>query len=310
MRIARSWTRGLGIAAVAALAWSVGGVGSAGASGEVTEIGWWTRNPLSSAPEGGFAVGSAPDGVTAVAALRIDVGGGVESLVVDVQPASDGIALGSLEVCVAPDTWAAATGGTLADAPTTVCEGDSVPFARAGASWRADVSSLVQSATNSVSLAVVPIAGSGTVPFEVTFEPPTARATSVTAAAPTDSPSPSPSPSPAPAPSPVPSGSPTISPSPSATPISPGGISSAPRVTVPPVSAEQPAAPADDPTATAVDDEASSTIELANSGLLDDVASSQPRWGEALILVLIGFGVGAGVYGVSRFSARRAMATA
>lgn len=306
MRIAGTWKRALGIAAVGAVAWSVGGVGSAGAAGEITEIGWWTRSPLSSAPDGGFAVGAAPDGATAVAALRVDVGGGVETLVLEVEPASDAVALGSLEVCTAPDTWVAASAGALDDAPTTVCEGASVPFARAGTGtgWRADVSSLVQSASGDVSLAVVPIAGSGTVPFEVTFGPPAATATGATAAP--SPPTPSPTPPPSPTPSPTPSGSPSISPAPSLSPISAGSGASSPVVTVPPASPAAPAAPA----APADDDGAASTIELANAGLLDDVTSSKPRWGEALILVLIGFGVGAGVYAVSRMSAGRGAAAA
>lgn len=306
MRIAGTWKRALGIVAVGAVAWSVGGMGSAGAAGEITDIGWWTRSPLSSAPEGGFAVGAAPDGATAVAALRVDVGGGVETLLLEVEPASDAVALGSLEVCVAPDTWAAASAGALDDAPTTVCEGASVPFARAGTGtgWRADVSSLVQSATGDVSLAVVPIAGSGTVPYEVTFGPPAATATGATAAPSTPTPSPSPSPSPAP------SGSPSVSPAPSPSPISAGSGASRPVVTVPPASSAVPAAPPAAPDAPEVDDGAASTIELANAGILDDVTSSTPRWGEALILVLIGFGVGAGVYGVSRLSAGRAAAAA
>lgn len=306
MRIAGTGKRALGVAAVVGLAWSVGAVGSAGASGDITELGWWTRNPLSSAPEGGFAVGAAPDGVTAVAAMRIDLGGGVETLVVDVQPASDGVALGSLEVCLAPDTWSAAAPGALADAPTTACGGDSVPFAAAGDSWRADVSSLVQSASGSISLAVVPIAGSGTVPFEVTFEPPTARATGATPA-PADPPSSPPSPSP-PA-TPVPSGSPSITPSPppARPPVSMGSGATSPVVTVPAANpASQEPAPAGVPTTSVVDDGASSTIELATSGLLDDTEASAPRWGEALVLVLIGLGVGAGVYAVSRLSAGRA----
>lgn len=311
MRIAGGRKRALGIAAVAAVAWSVGGAGSAGAAGEITELGWWTRSPLSSAPDGGFAVGAAPDGVTAVAAIRVDIGGGVETLVLEVEPASDAVALGSLEVCVVPDGWSAAAAGAIDDAPATACEGPSVPFARAGTgtAWRADVSSLVQSASGEVSLGVLPIAGSGTVPYEVTFGPPAATATGATAESSTPTPSPGPS-SPT---SPGPSGSPSFTPAPSSSPspISVGSGSPSPVVTVPAAAPAAPAAPpAAAPEAPEEDDGAASTIELANAGLLDDVGASNPRWGEALVLVLIGFGVGAGVYGVSRLSAGRAAAAA
>jgi hypothetical protein len=80
-------------------------------------------------------------------------------------------------------------------------------------------------------------------------------------------------------------------------------------VTTPPAAAA-PAPGADDgaaaPDTVAADDEASTTFELANAGLLDDVVGSDPRWGEAFVLVLIGLAVGAFVYGTSRFSAARA----
>lgn len=298
MKLPGTTTRGFGIAVVAALVWSVGAIGSAGAAGEITELGWWTRNPLSSAPDGGFAVGAAPDGVTAVAAVRVDVGEGVETLVLEVAPANDGIALGSLEVCVAPDTWTAEAAGALDDAPATTCDGDSVPFAEAGDGWRSDVSSLVQGTAGAVSLAVVPVAGSGTVPFEVTFTAPSARATGAPSAAP------APAPAPPSAPSPVPAAQPSTAPSLSPAPaprLSPPAPASA--TTAPPApAASAPAAP--EP----VEDEASSSIELAAAGVLDDVAASDPRWGEALVLVLIGLGVGAIVYGTSRFSAARAAA--
>jgi len=300
----RTGSRAAVVAAVVALLWASTGAGGASAA-SVAEVGWWTRNPLSSAPEGGFAVGAAPDGPSAVAALRVDVGGGVETLVLDVAPTSDATSLGSLEVCVAPDTWSATAAGALDEAPATACDGEAVPFGRAGEAWRADVSSLVGGATGAVSLAVVPVAGSGTVPFEVVFEAPTVVATG---AAPAPSPGSgsgapvaSPSPTPGPAPSAAPS-RPTASPAPIA--VGGGARGAAPAVTVP--AAPLPdagAAPTDE---VAAEPEASSTIELATSGLLDDVEVSEPRWGEAFVLVLIGAGVGLAVYGTSRFAAARA----
>lgn len=296
--------RALAAAATAALACSVVGMGSAGAVTDVAEVGWWTRSPVSSAPDGGFAAGAAPDGVTAVAAVRVDVGGGVDTLVLEVHPTRDAVALASLEVCTTPDTWAAVAGGPLDDAPLTACEGDTVPFAPAGDGWRADVSSLVDGATGSVSLGVVPTAGSGTVPFEVAFEPPAVRSTGAAAPAPTPAPRPAPTPSPSPAPSPAPSASPSIAPVPAPPPVRVGGAATPP----PTVAPTTPPAPteAEVPPAATDDDGAASTIDLATSGVLDDVADvGAPRWGEAVVLVLIGFGVGAAVYAVSRASASR-----
>lgn len=294
------------VAVVAALVWSVTGLGTASASGELTDIGWWSRNPLSSAPEGGFAVGAAPDGPTAVAALRIDLGDGVETLVLDVSPTTDLSALASLEVCVGDDGWAPASPGPFAEAPTTTCAGAAVPFARAGEGWRADVSSLVQGSSGSVSIAVVPTAGSGAVPFEVSFADARALATGARAASPPPPSSGGSSPSPSPSPPPSQSGSP---PPP---PVATGGALPTPSVTTPPPAAASSApAAADDgagaaPTEVDTGDEPSSTLELANAGLLDDLGSSQPRWGEAFVLVLIGLAVGSGVYGTSRFTAARA----
>lgn len=296
-----SGRRAVALGALGALGWSLAGIGSAGAVTAVDELGWWTRNPLSSAPDGGFAAGAAPDGVTAVAAMRIDLGGGVDTLVLEVQPTTDAIALGSLEVCLTPDTWTAAAPGALDDAPLTTCGGDTVPFARAGDGWRSDVSSLVTGSTGVVSLGVVPTPGSGTVPFEVTFEAPTVRSTGAVAPAPASPSAPSPEPSPSPSPAPAPSGSPSIGPAPAPPPIQMGGAP-APATPVPPT-----APPAEEPPAEPTDDDgAASTIELANAGLLGDTEVGDPRWGEAFVLVLIGLGVGAGVYGVSRVSAGRA----
>lgn len=295
------------VAVVAALVWSVTGLGTAGASGELADIGWWSRNPLSSAPDGGFAVGAAPDGPTAVAALRIDLGDGVETLVLDVSPTTDLSALASLEVCVGDDGWTAESKGAFDDAPTTSCAGAAVPFARAGEGWRADVSSLVQGSSGSVSIAVVPTAGSGAVPFEVSFADARALATGARAASPPPPSSGGSSPSPSPTPSP----SPSQSGSPPPPPVATGGALPTPSVTTPPPAAAAPAPAADDgaeaaPTEVDAGDEPSSTLELANAGLLDDLGSSQPRWGEAFVLVLIGLAVGSGVYGTSRFTAARA----
>lgn len=300
--------RGLRVAAVAAMVWSVAGLGVADASGQITDVGWWSRNPLSSAPEGGFAVGAAPDGPTAVAALRVDLGGGVDTLVLDVTPTTDMSALASLEVCLGADGWTAESGGAFDDAPTTTCAGSTVPFARAGEGWRADVSSLVQGSSGPVSIAVVPTAGSGTVPFEVSFSDARAMATGARSA-PADSGSGGSTPSPTPAPSPSPAPAPAVGGSPSPPPVVSGGSSPSPVVTTPAAPAPVPAAGEGaeaTPEVEEADDEASTTFELANAGLLDDVVGSDPRWGEAFVLVLIGLAVGAFVYGTSRFNAARA----
>jgi hypothetical protein len=235
--------------------------------------------------------------------LRFDLGGGVETLVLDVTPTTDLTALASLEVCRSDDGWVPASPGALDDAPTTTCAGATVHFARAGEGWRADVSSLMQGSSGSVSIAVVPTAGSGTVPFEVSFSDARAIATGArTAPADTSSGGATPAPAPAPPSSPAPS------PAPAPAPVTAGGSTPSPAVTTPPAAVPDTAPEADAaaPEVAADDAGASSTFELANAGLLDDFTATEPRWGEAGLLVLIGFAVGGGVYGTSRFSAARA----
>lgn len=302
----RAASRSALVVAAAALVWVGVGAGTATAA-EVVEVGWWSRNPLSSAPEGGFAVGAAPDGPSAVAAVRIDLAGGVDTLVLDVVPTTDAGSLGSLQVCIGPDNWTAAARGALDDAPATTCEADPVPFGPAGERWRADASSLVQGSSGEVTLVVVPAPGTGTVPFEVGFERPS-LATTGAAPAPTP-PGGGPGAAPDPTPSPEPGPGPSVGPGPgrpsvAGSPIALGGGGAA-TVTVPAAPMpEDTGAPAE--TEEPTDDEAASTFDLADAGLLEGVSTSEPRWGEAFVLVLIGAGVGLAVYGTSRVSAARA----
>lgn len=281
--------------------------GAATASAAVTEVSWWTRSPLAGPPEGGFGVGAAPDGPTTVSAITVDLAGGVETLVLTAAPAGEVTGLAAIEVCLAPGQPASSSGDALEGAPAKACDGEAVPFGRAGDAWRADVSSLVAGATGTTTLAVVPAAGSGAVPYEVAFAAPTVQATGV----PDDTGGRE--------------GGGTATPPPTPTTARPGGGTAAPAppairldpVTTPTLdrpgapTAPATSAPASDPaTAPAgppggADDGAGSAFELATGGLIDAEASA-PRWGEAFLLVLIGVAVGAVVYGGSRFAEARA----
>lgn len=282
------------VAVVACFLWLVAGA-PALASGTVSDVGWWTRNPLASAPDGGFAAGAAADGPTTVSVVRIDLGDGVDTLVLGAEPTDGTAGLASLEVCVVTAAWSAAAGAPLDDAPQTGCDIDAVPFARAGDRWRADVSSLVNGRTGSVSLAVVPTATSGTVPFEASFGAPTAVAEgSSTPPDPSD---------------PAPPGS--------APPYAPDSSESAPPPSAgfrpAPLDAPAPAATPPDPPDAPEDPPASTTttvatgpdLEVSAVGVLDESSAGGARWGEALVLILIGATVGGGVYGVSRYSEAR-----
>lgn len=282
--------------------------GPATASAAVTDVSWWTRNPLAGPPDGGFGVGAAPDGPTTVAAVTVDLAGGVETLVLTAAPAGEVTGLAAIEVCVAPGPATPSSGDALGGAPARACQGDAVPFGRAGDGWRADVSSLVAGATGTATLAIVPAAGSGAVPYEVAFGAPTVQATGAAGRSGDDGGTATPSPTPMTAPTARPGGGtavpapPAIRLDPVATPaLDRPAASAAPATTAP---ASDPAtAPAGEPGG--ADDGAGSAFELATGDLIDAEASA-PRWGEAFVLVLIGLAVGTVVYGGSRLAEARA----
>lgn len=278
---------------VAGMAVALGSLAPASASGTVDAVGWWTRNPLASAPDGGFAVASAPDGPTTVAAVRIDVGAGVTNLVIGAPPAS-GAEVASVQVCLTGDSWSAEAGGALADAPASTCEGEAVPFAEAGDAWRADVSSLVAGREGAVSLALVP---AGSLPFDATFEAPSViRATPAVSSSPTSSP-----------PTTVAFVPPAANPAPGFTPAPVNDSFSVPAPTTPPsTAATLPDATGAATTTVPADDQPETVpFDIAAGVGLDDVEAAGARWGEAFFLVLISAMVGLSVFGVSRVAAAR-----
>ncbi len=285
----------------------------AGAAGEIVDVGWWSDNPLASAPDGGFTVGATAGSPTAVAAIRLDLGGGLATLVLGATPSGGVPDLASLQVCAADDGWTAAAPGALDDAPQVDCSSP-VPFAPAGGVWRADVSSLVDGERDTVSLAIIAADGASPLPFEATFGAPTAiEAVAVDGAAPTE-----PTPDP---------GSPTP---PTTVPVASGG-SSPPAFTPPPSSGStfqptpvtiRPSPPTTAAPSATLPDATGVATSIPGDGALGggdvpfeaasgvlDLAAGEPgdaRWGEAFALVLVGALVGAAVFVVSRFSAARA----
>lgn len=149
----------------------------AGADAAVVAVGWWTRSPAASAPEGGMTVGGAPDGPTSVAAVRLDLGAGVSSVTVTALEAGGLPDAATVRVCAASDAWSAADGGALEDAPEINCT-VAVAFGRGDdGQWSADVTALVADRAGTVSLGFV-AGGTGgdnpltVAPFEVQFERP------------------------------------------------------------------------------------------------------------------------------------------
>ncbi len=149
----------------------------------ITEVGWWTSNQASNAPQGGVAVSAGPAGTISLAALRVSVN--VDSL------DSAGLSLkeaggiqqsgAQLQVCTTPNAWTAGPKQALDKAPKPECDRAKAPLSRqADGTWTADVRLLLSDAATpakTVSLMIVP-AGAGSVPvgFEVQFAPPSLSA--------------------------------------------------------------------------------------------------------------------------------------
>lgn len=154
-------------------------------SATVTAVGWWTRSPAASAPEGGLTVANAPDGPVSVAALRIDVGSAGVSRGTLTLPQSGGTAPGGAQLvaCVVGDGWTAEPAGALGDAPATVCTGTAAALTVDDASWTADVSDLIGDARGSVSLGIVPAAGTAGL-WDLQFDAPVFQGTAAAGSSP------------------------------------------------------------------------------------------------------------------------------
>ena len=155
--------------ATATLAMALG-LAAAPADAAVSGVGWWTRNPTASAPEGGLQVANAPDGVISYGAVRVvEDGEDIESGVLTLQESEGLNAAGAaLRACPAAGTWSPGK-GTMADGPKADCQAGSVALTRNEAGqWTADVTSVLDGSSPAV--AVVPAEGAGV--FQVSFAAP------------------------------------------------------------------------------------------------------------------------------------------
>lgn len=129
--------------------------------------GWWERPaggvvpapPPAEVPDGGLRVALAPDGPTAISALRYELGAGrvAERLVLTVEGSRGGSP--GIVACPPEAGWQPARAGAMADAPTADCDAGSVDGAPgADGTWTFDVSSL---ATGPVLDVVLVPAGAG-----------------------------------------------------------------------------------------------------------------------------------------------------
>lgn len=151
------------------------GLAGPGEAEPARSVGWWTRQPAASAPDGGFAVGAAPDGALSVAAVGLPLDAQAVTLTATESESVNG-ATASLAVCPTDPNWTAVAGGALADAPDPQCDEGSVAFVRGDdGTWRADLTPLTSSAAVQAVI-IVPVAPTGPVPltlgYTVSFEPP------------------------------------------------------------------------------------------------------------------------------------------
>ena len=184
MRLLRSVV----VSALLAGTWWAGN-GGAGAA-DLEAYGWWWRGntgpaplPIPAAvPEGGILVGGAPDGATAVAAVRYALAGGESSPTLVLRVAEDrGGDVAVIAACPAGSAWGGGERGGPWDAkPNAACELGSVNGQRdaAAGTWTFPIAPLVQSSV--VDLVIVPGTISPEAPvgstFQIAFHPPDAGA--------------------------------------------------------------------------------------------------------------------------------------
>lgn len=172
----------LAMAGVAAAQWLQTSA-PAQAAVPVSMVGWWTRSPSPPpVPDGGIAVGLAPDGEVSVGAIQLDTAGGAEAAVVSLlETGGRGQQAATIQVCTTSDSWSNAAGDDLDDAPRATCPADPILFTRGDdGTWTADVAPLVAGQRGPLSLMVLPAPAPESVPgvaaappFELAFDQPT-----------------------------------------------------------------------------------------------------------------------------------------
>lgn len=143
----------------------------ASANAGVETVGWFTRNPAASAPEGGLQVANAPDGVVSYGAISVTEDGDSitsASLTLKEDGRNVNASGAKLRACPAAGTFTAGK-RDLKAGPKADCVIGSVDLERSPEGvWTADVTSVLQG--DSPAVAVVP--AEGTTLFQVSFAPP------------------------------------------------------------------------------------------------------------------------------------------
>lgn len=137
----------------------------------VENVGWFTRNPAASAPEGGIQVANAPDGIVSFGAVSVfETGDEISRATLTLTESGQALnASGAtLRACVAAGSFPSRK-GTLAEGPKADCASGSVALTRGeGGVWTGDVTSVLQG--DKPALAVVPAEGAAV--FQLSFGPP------------------------------------------------------------------------------------------------------------------------------------------
>jgi hypothetical protein len=96
--------------------------GTAGAT--LTDLGWWSRTPSTTTPEGGFQIARDASGERSVAAVRLTVEGTLSQALLIVSETTGGFLQESAVIDVCPTTapWTAVVAGPLEEAPAADCE--------------------------------------------------------------------------------------------------------------------------------------------------------------------------------------------
>ena len=143
----------------------------ASASAGVDTVGWFTRNPAASAPDGGLQVANAPDGVVSYGAISVfEDGDSITSATLTLKEAGNNVnASGAaIQACPAAGSFPAGK-GDLEAGPKADCLVGKVALKRSAEGvWTGDVTPLLKG--DSPAVAVVPADGSPL--FQVSFAPP------------------------------------------------------------------------------------------------------------------------------------------
>ena len=156
-------------------------------------VGWWTRSPAASAPDGGFTVGNAPDGPVSVAAVEVDLDEGVSSASISfAQSGGAAPTSAQLVACIIASGFGTVKGDPIEEAPATTCSTTQAPVTSTdGTTWTVDISDLVGDRAGTVGVAIVPATGASGL-WDLQFDKPALQATAATKSSPSgNNPSPS-----------------------------------------------------------------------------------------------------------------------